>query len=154
MTDSLHIMPVADAEAWEAVRAIRQRVFVDEQACPPEEEWDAHDWPEDHGRTCRHLLALADRRPVGTARWRAVSWNGKEWAKLERFAVLPHARGLGYGRALVQAAMADARAAGHARLMLSAQDHLRSFYAAWGFQPRGEVFMEAGIPHVKMTLDA
>ena len=149
----LQIVPVQDDETWDAVRAIRQRVFVEEQACPPEDEWDAYDWPENRGRTCRHLLAVVDRQPVGTARWREVWAGGERWAKLERFAVVPEARGLGYGRQLVEAAMADARAAGHSRLMLSAQTYLREFYARWGFQAHGEVFQEAGIPHVKMTLE-
>ncbi|MEM1054804.1 MAG: GNAT family N-acetyltransferase [Bacteroidota bacterium] len=151
---TLRVHEVADGAAWEAVRTIRQRVFVDEQGCPPEEEWDAHDWPEDQGRTCCHLLGEEDGRPVAASRWRPVrSASGTEWAKLERFAVLPEARGHGHGRAMVEATMASARATGHDRLMLSAQTYLEDFYAGWGFRPRGEVFWEAGIPHVKMTLE-
>jgi predicted GNAT family N-acyltransferase len=36
--------------------------------------------------------------------------------------------------------------------ILSAQTHAASFYAKSGFAPNGEVFMEAGIPHVEMAL--
>lgn len=154
MSAPLHVREVTDDEAWAAALAIRQRVFVEEQACPPEEEWDAHDWPQDRGASCRHLLGEADGRAVAVARWRPVSAeSGEAWAKLERFAVLPEARGNGYGRAMVEAAMASARAAGYTRLVLSAQEHLQAFYGAWGFEPRGERFWEAGIPHVKMTLE-
>src|SRR5690606_30914294 len=104
---------------WRLAEAIRQRVFVEEQACPPAEEWDEHD------AGARHLLAwirekgvgvgglgLGAESPeeaVGTARWRVV---GDATAKLERFAVVPGARGFGVGAALVEATLADARAQG------------------------------------------
>ncbi|MDT0631754.1 GNAT family N-acetyltransferase [Rubrivirga sp. S365] len=134
---------------WEAVRAVRQAVFVDEQACPPEEEWDAHDAPERRGRTTHHLLAAEGGAAVGCARWRAVEGGA---ARLERFAVLPAARGRGVGRALVARTLADARAAGHRRFVLHAQTAAAPLYAAFGFEPEGEAFDEAGIEHVKMTL--
>jgi len=35
--------PVESPEDWEAAKAIRKEVFIYEQACPPEEEWDAYD---------------------------------------------------------------------------------------------------------------
>ena len=49
---------------WAAVRAVRQRVFVEEQACPPEEEWDTYDAPEARGATVHHLLAERDGQPT------------------------------------------------------------------------------------------
>jgi predicted GNAT family N-acyltransferase len=139
---------------WEAVRAVRQEVFVEEQSCPPEEEWDAHDAPEARGVAVHHLLAERDGRPVGCARWRLVrSPGGEATVKLERFAVVPEARGSGLGRALVARALADARAAGHRRFVLHAQTYVADLYASFGFRPEGEVFHEAGIEHVKMTLE-
>ena len=92
-------------------------------------------------------------KPVAVCRWRPVEIGGDAWAKLERFAVLPEARGRGLGRAMVEASMANARARGFDRLVLYAQEHLQTFYAAWGFEASGGVFWEAGIPHVKMTLE-
>ncbi len=139
-----------DAE-WAAARAIRQRVFVEEQACPPEEEWDAHDWPADQGRTCRHLLGLVGGEPVAVARWRPVEHAGRPAAKLERFAVLPERRGRGLGRVMVGAALAEARAAGFTRFVLHAQAHLQGLYGGFGFRAVGEPFEEAGIPHVTMV---
>ena len=135
---------------WAAARAIRQRVFVEEQACPEDEEWDAFDWPEDRGRTCRHLLLEAGGVAVGTARWRPVDGV----AKLERFAVVPEARGRGLGGRLVEAAMADARAAGYERMAMHAQAHLQAWYERYGFEAEGPVFAEAGIDHVKMAWPA
>lgn len=141
-----------DTEAdWQAARAIRERVFVEEQACPPEEEWDAYDAPAARGRTCHHLLGVVDGDPVAVARWRPVETDGELAAKLERFAVLPSWRGQGLGRRMIEAALAEAQAAGFTSFVLHAQAHLQALYASYGFEPVGERFEEAGIPHVKMV---
>lgn len=130
---------------WEAVRAIRQRVFVEEQRCPPEQEWDAYD------EAARHVLLTVDGQPVGCARWRVAQHDGRARAKLERFAILPEFRGHGHARALVGWVVADAERAGFAAQMLHAQAHLERFYASFGFRRSGDDFWEAGILHVPMT---
>lgn len=149
MTERLTIREAVTDADWQAVRAIREAVFVHEQACPPDEEWDAHDAADARGRTVHHLLGRLGAEPAACARWRSVG----DAAKLERFAVLVPFRGHGVARAMVAAALAGARAAGHTRFVLYAQSHLDGFYAEFGFAPRGDLFWEAGIEHVKMTLD-
>lgn len=139
------IQPVASEAHWDAARAIREQVFIVEQDCPPEEEWDAHD------ATSRHLLGWVDDTPVATARWRTVAHDEALVAKLERFAVLPEYRGRGYGRALVEYTLADACRAGFSTFILHAQAYLEDFYADFGFETVSGVFEEAGIPHVKMV---
>lgn len=148
----LTIRPALSDADWAEVRAVRQRVFVQEQACPPQDEWDAYDVPERRGVDVHHLLASAGGATVGVARWRPVQIPDGEWAKLERFAVLPEARGAGHGRALVAAALDAARAAGHRRFVLHAQVYLQALYESFGFAAVGEAFDEAGIEHVKMAL--
>ncbi len=150
MTAPVTIVPALTEADWQAVRAIRQAVFVDEQGCPPADEWDAADAPERRGVSTHHLLARVDDAPAGCARWRPVG----DAAKLERFAVLAPCRRTGLGRALVARAIADATAAGHARLVLHAQAHLQSFYESFGFRVVGAPFGEAGIEHVKMECTA
>ncbi len=125
--------------------AIRQRVFVEEQACPPEEEWDGYD------ETSRHLLGMVAAAPAATARWRTYPYEGRLAAKLERFAVLPERRGSGLGRQLVAFAIRDAEAAGFRVQVIHAQAHLQAFYESFGFAAVGERFEEAGIPHVRMV---
>jgi predicted GNAT family N-acyltransferase len=147
----MDVRRVASGEDWAAASAVRQRVFVEEQACPPEEEWDEHDWPADRGRTCVHLVGEVDGEVVATARWRPAELGGRPAAKLERFAVLPEHRGRGLGRVIIAAALEDAAAAGLGRFVLHAQAHLEALYASFGFRRVGEVFEEAGIPHVKMV---
>ena len=141
---AFRVAPVLDEEGWQHARRVRTLVFIEEQACPPEEEWDAHD------STSRHLLGWVGDTPVATARWRTVPVAGRLGAKLERFAVLPDYRGHGYGRRLVSETIADARQAGFRRFVLHAQAHLEAFYASFGFEPVGEQFEEAGIPHIAM----
>ncbi len=143
---SVTIRPIADTDAMTAARAIRKAVFIEEQDCPPEEEWDGHD------ATARHLLArLDDGTAVGTARWRTVLHNETPVAKLERFAVRKAYRGNGIGTQLVHAAIADAEQAGFSTQKLHAQAHLETYYARFGFGSTGERFTEAGIPHVAMV---
>jgi predicted GNAT family N-acyltransferase len=142
----LEIRPAEGAADRQHVVAIRTRVFVEGQDCPPEEEFDGLD-PH-----CRHVLAWLGGEPVGTARWREVTTpDGRRSAKLERFAVLPEHQGRGHGRALVAHLLDEARAAGHRCFVLHAQAHLEGFYAGFGFERRGEGFIEAGIPHVRMV---
>lgn len=144
-TMSIRIKPVKNEADWEQARAIRERVFIEEQECPPEEEWDGYD------ATSRHVIGQVGGTTVATARWRTVPYQEELVAKLERFAVLPEYRGKGYGRALVDYVLNDARRAGFDAFLLHAQAHLEEFYASFGFEAIGGRFMEAGISHVKMV---
>jgi ElaA protein len=125
----------------DACFAIRIAVFVEEQRVPREAELDRHE------AEAVHLLALADGRPVGTMRWRAVP---PATAKLERVAVLPEARGLGIGRALMLEALRQVAAAGLAEAVLHAQTSAAPFYDRLGFVAEGEPFDEEGIQHIRM----
>lgn len=141
----MDIRPVTTDADWQAARTIRERVFIDEQDCPPAEEWDGHD------ATSRHVVGWIDDTPVATARWRAVPHDDGVVAKLERFAVLPAHRGHGHGRQLVEVVLDDARRAGFDTFLIHAQAHLEDWYATFGFQSAGRRFQEAGIPHVEMV---
>lgn len=118
---------------------IRRVVFIEEQRVPKAEEWDGRD------AACTHFLALFDGRPVGTARLLPDAHIG-------RVAVLPEARGLGIGVALMRAAIEAARRQGHDAVELAAQTHALAFYENLGFSAYGEVFLDAGIPHRNMRL--
>lgn len=145
--DEIDLKAVEWPDDWPAAREIRRRVFVVEQDCPLDEEFDGLD------PRCRHVLAGMDGKAVGTARWRPVVDEGRVAAKLERFAVLPRARGKGVGEALVAWLLDDARTAGFHRFVVHAQTRLAEFYGAFGFRSEGEPFPEAGISHVKMRYE-
>src|SRR5690606_3026425 len=132
---------IADFRAdHEALRAIRDPVFVDEQRVPPDIEADALD-PE-----CRHVLARDDAgRPIGTGR---LTPDGR----IGRLAVLREWRGRGVGAALLQALLALARDLRHPEVSLHAQVDAIGFYERFGFETQGEEFVEAGIRHRTMRL--
>jgi len=137
--DSLLVQKALTKEELEKVFAIRKIVFVDEQGCPPELEWENED-------VSHHFIALSDHQPCGACRWRKTD-NGY---KLERFAVLKEFRGKGIGRALIATALDDLPADAE-YVYLNSQLDAMSLYAKFGFVAEGEQFEEAGIQHFKMV---
>jgi predicted GNAT family N-acyltransferase len=123
-------------KAWD----IRRVVFVIEQECPEELEWEFEE-------ESTHYLALLDGKAVGTARWRRTE-NG---FKLERFAVLKEARNSGVGLSLVKYLLNELSGQTEKKY-LHAQLTAAPLYAKHGFKPEGENFWEAGIEHVKMSV--
>jgi len=118
---------------------LRKIVFIVEQNVPQEEEWDGLD--EDSW----HWLACDEKeQPIGTSRLLPDGQIG-------RMAVLKEFRGKGVGAALLERAVEKARHLGMSQVFLNAQTHAEVFYRKAGFIPEGEEFMEAGIPHQRMT---
>ena len=88
--------------------SIRSVVYMGEQACPYEEEFDGNDFA---GAT--HLIARVGRQPVGVVRLRWFC----DFAKLERLTVAPGCRGGAVPRALLEAAFSLAARKGYRRIM-------------------------------------
>ena len=119
----------------ELLRAVREPVFVIEQKCPLDEEWD------DLDPGSRHVLALdKDGQPIGTGRLTAEH-------KIGRMAVLQRARGTGVGAAIMERLMTIAHELGYPSVSMHAQTHAIPFYARFGFHSEGPEFDEAGLPH-------
>jgi predicted GNAT family N-acyltransferase len=137
--NNIEVNKVTSEDVLEKVFNIRRIVFVDEQNCPPELEWENED-------VSTHFLATIDGTPVGACRWRKTDAG----YKLERFAVLKAYRGLKVGQALVAAALADLPADA-SYIYLNAQLDAMGLYAKFGFVAEGEQFEEAGIQHFKMV---
>lgn len=136
---SLQVQKVIHPEDLDKVFAIRKIVFVDEQNCPPELEWE-------HEDKSIHFLATHNGQPCGACRWRKTDAG----YKLERFAVLKDFRGQGVGRALIAEALSDLPEDAH-YIYLNSQLDAMSLYAKFGFVAEGEQFEEAGIQHFKMV---
>ena len=151
MISELSIHRALTESDWATVESIRTRVFIEEQGCPADEEWDEFDAVGGRYSSCRHFLGELDGEAVATARWHPCEHGDNPAAKLGRFAVLSEFRGKGYGRAMIAHLIADARASGFPLLVLHAQTYLERLYAEFGFVRTGEDFEEAGIPHVKMV---
>ena len=135
----IRVNKVNNPETLQTVFAIRKEVFVVEQNCPPELEWE-------HEEDSHHFLAMVDGEPAGACRWRKTDLG----YKLERFAVLKEFRGQGVGRALIAEALSDLPEDAH-YIYLNSQLDAMSLYAKFGFVAEGEQFEEAGIQHFKMV---
>lgn len=129
---------------------LRERVFVVEQGISSVEEIEASDaWD-----TTVHLWLEDDGRPVSVLR---VLYDAPE-ISIGRVATDAEHRGKGLSGALIRAALreieqAQAGSDQPARpIQLHAQAHLEGWYARFGFVREGEVFQEAGIPHVSMVM--
>lgn len=120
------------------LKAVRQAVFVEEQAVPADLEWDGKD------AGSQHVVAFADGRCVGTGR---LETDGK----IGRMAVLADARGCGVGAAILECLVQRAAACGMDKVYLHAQCHALDFYSRHHFAASGPVFDEAGIPHRLMN---
>jgi len=130
---------IKNKEELEKAFAVRKAVFVDEQNCPPELEWENEE-------ESIHFLAEMNGEACGACRWRKT----EKGYKLERFAVLKEFRGKRIGQALLAAVLADLPKDAH-YIYLNAQKHALPLYARFGFIAEGEEFEEAGIPHMKMV---
>ncbi|KAA3653783.1 MAG: GNAT family N-acetyltransferase [Proteobacteria bacterium] len=127
---------------WLAAQArvmpLREAVFVLEQGVPAAIERDAFDPVSRHA-----ALSLADGQVVATGRLLPDGHIG-------RMAVAAAHRGAGLGGQVLAALMAEAARLGMAEVCLNAQTHACAFYRRHGFFVDGEVFMEAGLPHINM----
>lgn len=122
------------------LRHVREQVFIVEQQCPEDEEWDALDEKSVHALARDH-----DGRPIGTGRLTPEH-------KIGRMAVLAAWRGRGVGDAILRLLLEQARAQRRPMVEMHAQTHAIPFYARFGFVVHGEEFLECGILHRMMRL--
>lgn len=141
MENKLEIIQVSDSDLLEKVFAIRRTVFVDEQNCPAELEWEFEE-------ESVHFLGKFNGIPAGASRWRKTA----KGYKLERFAVLKEFRGKGMGQALIAAVLNDLPKDA-VYVYLHAQLVAMPLYQKFGFEKEGAQFEEAGIQHFKMVLE-
>ena len=127
--------------------ALRCRVFILEQG--PYLDPDGID------RKAWHLLGR-DERGALCAYLRVVD-PGERYVEpsIGRVITAPEVRGTGLGRSLVAEGLARCVAAWPEHgVRISAQAHLEAFYAGFGFQPVGAVYLEDDIAHLQMVRSA
>jgi YbgC/YbaW family acyl-CoA thioester hydrolase len=131
------------SELGEEASAVREAVFVQEQAIPKEMEWDAADAGLTHAVLYNRL-----GQPIATGR---LLQPAPGVAQVGRMAVLRVLRSGGLGAQMLHALEEQARQRGDAELMLHAQQSAQGFYAKLGYSVRGQPFEEAGIVHIEMV---
>ena len=142
MTDVLtyEVRRVRGEAEMAAALSLRHDVFCVEQGVPVYEELDGRD-----GEGV-HLVAVSDGVLLATCRLLFVGPT----VQFSRLAVRQSARRQGIATALLALADEETRAGGARRIVLHAQTYARSLYEAAGYEPRGRIFMEAGIEHIAM----
>lgn len=127
-------------EDLDRVFAIRKEVFVKEQNCPSELEWENED-------VSTHFLSKYKNMPAGACRWRKTELG----YKLERFAVLKEFRGKGIAQKMIKTVLDDLPQDAE-YIYLNAQISAVKLYEKFNFIAQGDQFEEAGIQHYKMVL--
>jgi len=107
------------------VLAIRAAVFMSEQNCPYDEEYDGNDF------TGTHILGFVDGQPAAVLRIRYFA----DFVKIERLAVLPRFRGSRIAFAVVEHALALVRRKGYRTAYGHAQKRVVAFWSRFGFKP-------------------
>ena len=123
---------------------IRLKVFVEEQGVDPSLEIDDKDEPESG---CEHFLLIEGGRPIGTFR---AYFEDERTVHLQRFCLLPEARGYGFGREALRFTEGYYTAKGASKITFGAQVSAIGFYERCGYMVVSGVFDDAGIPHRTM----
>lgn len=131
---------VENPSEYEDTLEIRETVFIHEQGVDKDLEYDGLD------DNCEHFIAKQDEKSVACCRVRRT----EKGLKLERFAVLLPYRNQGIGEALLNFVFHNIDH--KSNVYLNAQIQVEEFYAKYGFKRSSDVFEEANIEHVQMTL--
>jgi predicted GNAT family N-acyltransferase len=124
MLSRLKIVVVASADDMAKVNAIRS-IFIHQQRCPYDEEFDGNDF------SCTHLLGFVDGEPAATLRIRYFA----DFVKFERLAVLDRFRRTLIAREIVQFGQRFCSRKGYVRGYGQAQKRLVPFWEHFGFEP-------------------
>jgi predicted GNAT family N-acyltransferase len=107
------------------VASLRSAVYIGEQECPYEEEFDGNDLAS------THLIGYVGNEPAGCLRIRFFA----DFAKIERLAVRKEYRNTRLSFQLVRAGIQLCQMKGYRRLYGHAQKRLVNFWGRFGFRP-------------------
>lgn len=116
---------------------VEQHVDDEELDNRDQEPTTEHYWISDATGSAAYLRVLVDDEPEYRDACRLIG----------RVVVREDLRGTGLARQLMAAALARH---GSESMLLHAQEYAAPLYARFGFVPFGEVYLEAGMPHVSM----
>lgn len=121
---------------------IREEVFHREQNI------DISMMSDDKDKDAFHCIIYDFGIPVGSGRL----YQDEEGYHIGRVAVLREYRGKNLGRDLMTGLMDKAWETGAQKISIHAQEHVIEFYEGLGFVKKGDIFIEADIPHVEMEV--
>src|SRR5450631_3403440 len=145
--DPVTVEVVRSMDELSRVIAIRGAVYMGEQQCPFEEEFDGNDF------SATHLICHKGQQPVGCLRIRYFA----DFAKLERLAVLNERRNAGLAGKIVDAAIELCRRKGYRMLYAHSQKRYLKFWEQRGFArmkgARDFAFSDFDYTEVKLETD-
>ena len=142
-----YVPKVITKDEFDGAKAVRQKVFCEEQGYAHEVEFDEFDEFTDN---VRQLAIFDGRRIVATGR---VIDFGNGYIKLGRIAVLPEYRKRGIGAMLLNALIDEARAMKADKITVDSQVQAMPFYEKFGFKVFGEEHLDGHVPHRYMMLE-
>ncbi len=113
------------ADTIAKVFAVRSAVFMSEQDCPYDEEFDGNDY------CATHILGTVNNEPGAVLRVRYFA----DFAKIERLAVLPRFRRTLISKIVVETGIELCRRKGYRTLYGHSQKRLTRFWEKFGFKP-------------------
>jgi predicted GNAT family N-acyltransferase len=127
------------------VVAMRSAVYIGEQECPYEEEFDGNDL------SATHLLVYIGDEPVGCLRVRFFA----EFAKIERLAIRKEFRKTRAAFHLVRAAFKLCQKKGYRRVYGHSQMRLVNFWSRFGYRvmENGKHFVFSDFDYVEIVAD-
>jgi predicted GNAT family N-acyltransferase len=141
----LTVTVVRTIEDFMRVMTIRGAVYMAEQECPYEEEFDGNDF------SATHLLGYVGDEPAGCMRVRYFA----DFAKVERLAVRKEFRSAGLAPHLVRTSVELCEMKGYQRLYVHSQKRLVKFWTKCGFRTfeGGQELIFSDFDYVEMILD-
>ncbi len=124
--------------------AVRSAVFMADQICPYDEEFDGNDFCG-----AAHLLGFIGGEVAGCIRARFFA----DFVHLGRLAVLPPFRNSKLPFALVLAAKDLARKKGYRRIYGHSQKRYEKFWAHFGAQPTGRSLVFSDFEYTEMVIE-
>jgi predicted GNAT family N-acyltransferase len=144
--DPVTVEVVRSMDEMTRVIAIRSAIYMAEQRCPFEEEFDGNDF------SATHLICHKDGEPVGCMRIRYFAG----FAKLERLAVRHEGRGSGLAGRILDAAVDLCRKKGYSVLYAHSQKRFLKVWESRGFRRMGGrelVFSDFDYVEVKLETE-
>jgi predicted GNAT family N-acyltransferase len=146
MNTNMNISRVTWQKSQPELSMIRTVVFIQEQGVSAEEEMDNMDESAEH-----FLVHSTSGEAIACARVLIEMEAEKNMFHIGRVAVLKHYRNIGIGHQLMQTIVHWCLQHGTSHgIYLNAQTERIGFYQRLNFVTQGDIFMDAGIPHIKM----
>lgn len=121
---------------------VREEVFHKEQGI------DRSMMSDDKDKDAFHCIIYDFGMPIGSGRL----YEDETGFHIGRVAILKEYRGKGLGKDLMEGLLNKAWEVGATKVSIHAQEHVIEFYEGLGFVKKGDIFIEANIPHLEMEV--